>query len=235
MVFAQSFFLSVRANGIVKTLRLIWTRIFGSYELYVFVRPLKPSGPLEMPLETNGISIRRMHERDADDVARLLPFELNRFPLVQRRQRILDRLGDGIVATRSGRIVGAAWFLEDVAPTKRWYEIVKQHVVLPARMTTNLFVVSGEKNAGFAISKCAGDWLAAAGVRTIVSQIRADNKPSIIVARLLGGRLVARQVEHFWFGRRRTEVVSVENEAVFGPMNQLAHSLRVQRSSVKDA
>jgi hypothetical protein len=113
-----------------------------------------------------------------------------------------------MVATREGRIVGAVWYADAVNEEQAWYTAVRSRLILPARLTVNMFVVPGEKAAAWAMAKYANDRLAAAGVRSIVGVIQTTNKPSILVSRMLGGRIAAHQSVRYWFGVRRTTVAA---------------------------
>jgi hypothetical protein len=79
-------------------------------------------------------------------------------------------------------------------------------VVAPARFTANIFIVPGEKGAAYALAKTGSDWLATKGIRTIVGMVGATNKPSILMTRLLGGKMVARVSIRSRFGVRTIRV-----------------------------
>jgi len=216
LLLVRSLLCSVCLDGCGATLQRGWTRLFGTEDWYVFVRHLvPPSQPVKLPIDTNGISVRHMSAGDIDQVARLLPFDLDRRPLRERRQRLRARLADAIVATRANRIVGAAWYMNTVNAQQPWYRAVEPHLIHPARFTANIFAVAGEKGAAWAIAKLANDQLAAAGVRSVVGLIRSTNKPSMLVSRLLGGKIVARQRVRYRFGFRTIVVDPVTDEQAF--------------------
>ena len=216
MLFVRSFLLSLQMDGLRVTVRRVWTRLFGTEEWYVFVRRLAPqSRPVMLPVETKGIIVRRMTNNDVPTVALLMPFELDQRPLRERRRRLRHRLADAIVATREGRIVGAAWYVDSVHEDQPWYRSVERHLVSPARLTANIFAVPGEKGAAWAVAKQANDQLASAGVRSVVGLIRSTNRPSMLVSRLLGGKIVARQRVHYRFGSRTIVVEAVTDDQAF--------------------
>ncbi len=205
-------------DGLRTTIRRGWARLFGKQDWYVFVRHLTPpSPPVEFPIETNGIRVRQMMESDLDQVARLLPFEMDRRPRRERRARMQSRLADGVVATRQDRIVGAAWFMAAVTADQPWYQVVEPHLIPPARLTTQIFVVPGEKGTAWILAKHANDHLATLGIRTVVGLIAVDNKPSMLVSRLLGGKMVGRKADRYWFGRRETKAEPVSEGEAFSP------------------
>jgi L-amino acid N-acyltransferase YncA len=217
--FLGSFLLSVQMDGLGTTIQRGWTRLFGHEEWYVFVRHLDPPPtPVMFPIESNGITVRLMTESDLDEVARLLPFDMDRRPLQERRARMRSRIADAVVATRPGRIVGAAFFTDAVTAEQPWYQAVERHLIPPVRLTAQIFVTTGEKGTAWALAKHANDRLAAQGIRTIVGVIAADNKPSMFVSRLLGGKLVARKSDRYWFGRRYTATAAVAEGEAFRPV-----------------
>jgi L-amino acid N-acyltransferase YncA len=214
----RSFLLSLRMDGLLATIQRGWNRLFGKEEWYVFVRHLQPPPrPVEFPIESKGVTVREMLENDLDQLARLLPFEMDRRPLPERRARMQERLAGGVVATRRGRIVGAAWFADAVTPEQPWYQVVEHHIIPPARLTTQIFVVPSEKGTAWTLAKQANDRLAEQGVRTIVGLIATDNKPSMLVSRMLGGKMAARKTDRYWFGRRTTATEPVSEAEVFSP------------------
>ena len=197
---ARSFLLSLRTDGLRATLALAWRRLYGDQEFYLFVRPLTPPAtPVALPTQANGVTLRRAQAADRSD-------------LQVRRHEPPEAHGtavDSFVAERQDRIVGAAWYVDAVTPAQPWYAAVVPHVTAPARFTANIYVRPGEKGAAWALAKTASDVLAAAGVRTIVGMVGAANKPSILLTRMLGGRIVARlHMRHRW-GRRTITVEPV--------------------------
>ena len=97
-----------------------------------------------------------------------------------------------------------------------WHDAVAPHLTAPARFTANIYVRPGEKGAGWALAKTASDVLAAAGVRTIVGMVGATNTPSILLTRMLGGRIVARlRMRHRW-GQRTISVEPMAAAAAAG-------------------
>ncbi len=194
---ARSFILSLRTDGVRATLTLAWQRLHGDQDFYVFVRRLTPPAtPVVLPVEANGVTLRRAQAADRRDLH------------VQRHEPRDARAaaGDVFVATRQGRVVGAAWYVDAVTPAQPWYEAVAPHVTAPARFTANIYVQPGEKGAAWALAKTASDVLAAGGVRSIVGMVGVANKPSILLTRMLGGRIVARlHMRHRW-GRRTITV-----------------------------
>ena len=192
---------SLRSDGLRITLNRAWVRVFGVEEYYLFVRHLAaPAAAVELPLLVNGVTLREVQDGDLDEVARLFPFDLLPYGLRDRRRRLQHHLADGFVAVRDGRVVGAAWYLAQVTPDQSFYAVVQPHVLLPARVTRFLLVIPGEKAAAWVISKHATERLATQGVRTIVSRIPAYNKPSMLVARMLGAKMVGREVARYRFG-----------------------------------
>jgi hypothetical protein len=199
---ARWFLLSLRVDGSAAVARRMWVRLFGLEQRYIFIRHLRiPSTPVEFPMETNGVVVRDMTGGDLANV------------LLRRSQpRVLYHPTEAMVATRAGQIVGAAWYTSSVTPERPWYEVVEPHVIFPARATASFFVVPGEKAAAWAIAKGATDRLASSGVRTIVGVIAAQNKRSILMSRLLGGKMVAEMSEHHRFGYTRTVVEPVSTD-----------------------
>ena len=197
IVLARSFLLSLRTDGLRPTLALAWRRLHGDQEFFVFVRRLTPPAtPVVLPAETNGVTLRRAQAADRNDlqVQRHEPADVNGAAV------------DVFVAVRQNRIVGAAWYVDAVTPAQPWHDAVAPHLTAPARFTANIYVRPGEKGAGWALAKTASDVLAAAGVRTIVGMVGATNTPSILLTRMLGGRIVARlRMRHRW-GRRTISV-----------------------------
>ena len=200
----RSFLFRLRADGSGTTFKRIWRRLFGQEHRYVFVRHLKPPAtPVEFPIEVNGVVVRPMTEGDLTD------------PQVRQYQpRDLRHLTEAVVATRAGKIVGAAWYT-GVTPAQPWYAVIRPHLVTPACLTENIFIVPGDKAAAWAIAKGATDRLATTGVRTIVGLIGSHNKPSILMSRLLGSKMVAEiSVRHrFGCGTTVVEPVTTDRDA----------------------
>ena len=208
-------------DGVRATIRRGWTRLFGRKDWYVFLRHHNPpSTPLELPVEMQGVTVRHMTANDIDEVAQLMPFDLDRRPQAERRERMLARLREAFVATRQHRIIGAAWYTDHVTPEQPWYRAVETHLLPPARLTANIFVVPGEKGAAWILSKNASEQLASSGVRTIVGLIDADNKPSMLMSRMLGGKMVGRQSVRYWFGHQTIVVEPILDERAFGPSDR---------------
>jgi hypothetical protein len=198
----RSFFLSLRLDGVGPTLRRLRARLFGIDQRYVFVRSLKvPAKPVHLPVEDKSIAVRLMEPVDRTD-------------LRLRQHEPPESRGpcDAIVATSQGRIVGAAWYADVVTAEQPWFEAVRPHVVEPSRFTASIFVVPGEKAAAYTIAKAGSDWLATKGVRSIVGMVGATNKPSILMTRLLGGKMVGRVTIRSSWGRRTTEVERLEKD-----------------------
>lgn len=195
-VLVQRLALSLRVDGLGATLRQVWRHLFGAESRYVFVQLLKaPPTPLQLPVEMNGLVVRQMTARDREErrVARHEPPDM-------------DRLALGVVATRHNQIVGAAWYTDTVTPAQPWYAATEPHVIRPALLDANLFVVPGEKAAGWAISKSATDALASTGVRSTVALVSVHNKRSILLLRLFGAKIVARLSVRRRFGYTTTVV-----------------------------
>jgi hypothetical protein len=194
--------LSVRVDGLATTMRRVWTHLFGTEQRYLFVQYMNPpSGQTALPVEMNGIIMRQM---TADDLRDL------RVRLYEPQDA--DRLVLGVVATRQGQIVGAAWYTDCVTPAQPWYQIVEPHLRRPAWFDANIFVIPGEKGAAWAISKNATDAVALAGIRSTVSLVGVDNKPSILLLRLLGAKLVGRVSIRHRFGYTTTAVTAITQD-----------------------
>jgi hypothetical protein len=194
--------LSLQVDGLGPTMRRAWTYLFGTEHKYVFVQYMKtPATQVALPVEANGIVVRQMAERDLKDVR------------VRRHEPDdVDHLALGVVATRQEEIVGAAWYTDSVSPAQPWYPIVQPHLRHPAWFDANIFVIPGEKAAGWAISKNATDAVALAGVRSTVALVGVDNKPSIFLLRLLGARLVGRLSIRHRLGYSTTVVAPVTQD-----------------------
>jgi len=199
---ARSLLLTLRVDGPAAVVRRIRIRLFGLEQRYIFIRHLQaPPTPVEFPFEINGIVVRYMEESDLTNM------------LLRRSQpRDLPQPTEAVVATRAGQIVGAAWYTSSVTPEQPWYHAVEPHLILPARATASFFVVPGDKAAAWAIAKSATDRLATTGVRTIVGVVASHNKPSVLMSRLLGGRMVAQMSVRHRFGYSTTVVAVVSTD-----------------------
>ena len=199
---AERFVLSVRVHGLASTVRRAWTHLFGTEDRCVFVQYHKPpSVPVELPVEVKGLIVRHMTEHDRRDawVRRHEPDDIG-------------CLAEAFVATRREQIVGAAWYTHSVTPAQPWYRAAEPHLVPPAWLDANLFVVPGDKGAAWAISKTAADYLGAAGIRSTVALVAAHNKRSILLLRLLGAKMVARISLRHWFGQTSAVVEPVAQD-----------------------
>jgi len=194
--------LSLRVDGLGPTVKRFWTHLFGTEERYVFVQYLTPAvAPVELPVETNGLVVRQMLESDLRD------------PRVKRHEpHEVDRLREAVVATRQGRIVGAAWYTDSVTAEQPWYRAVEPHLVQPAWFDANIFVVPGDKGAAWAISKHATDRVAARGVRCTVALVGVHNKRSILLLRLLGAKMVAQLSARHRFGHTTIAVQPITTD-----------------------
>ncbi len=180
----------------------MWLRLFGTEERYVFVQHLKqPDAPVELPIETNGVVVRQMTDRDRADIR-----------IKRHEPHDNDPLAEAVVATRHDRIVGAAWYTDSVNAEQPWYRVVEPHLILPALFDANIFVVPGDKAAAWAISKYATDRVASTGVRSTVALVGAHNKRSILLLRLLGAKIVARISIRHRFGSTTTVVEPVATD-----------------------
>ena len=201
-VWLDRLLLSVRVDGLRPTLGRAWIRLFGTEDRCVFVQYFKPpSAPVELPVEANGLVVRRMTESDRRDarVRRYEPDDVN-------------HLAEGFVATRHSQIVGAAWYTDSVTTDQPWYRAVEPHLVFPAWLDANIFVVPGDKGAAWAISKTAADRLGAAGICSTVALVGAHNRRSILLLRFVGAKMVARLSVRHWFGHTTTVVQSVTDD-----------------------
>jgi len=152
-------------------------------------------------VQLNGIVVRQMQASDLQN-----PRVLWHEPATPYR------LAEGMVATREGEIVGAAWYVDSVNEEQPWYRVVEPHLATPARFAVNLFVAPGDKGAAWVLGRTATDALASSGVRTIVGIIAAKNTRSILMTRLLGSKMVARITVRRRFGRTTTTVQPVEDD-----------------------
>lgn len=206
----RSFLLGLREEGVQRTADRAWTRLFGREEYVVFVRKLVAVDPPPVfPVEIKGAEVRAMRLEDIDEVARLMPFSLSRMPISERRRALQACWQDSSVAWRGARIVGAVWYADSVGPTHPWYTLAVPYLRLPARLTTGVFVIPGEKIGSWALVHAASQRLATLGVRSTVSTVRSDNKPSMLMARMHGSELVARVCIEYRFGRRRAVAQAV--------------------------
>lgn len=196
----------VRLEGVGATLRRLWTRVFGEDEWCIFVREVNPTGSGEPCVEINGVVVRDMTEADLPMVARHMPVELGFRSCAERIEALRRCLPDGVVGLRDEQLVGAAWFADAVGAEQEWWRAVSPHLDGPARLARGIFVIPGEKQATWAIVKQANGRLADRGVRSVVSVIRAANRPSILVNRMLGGHLRARKVDRYRWGACETRV-----------------------------
>lgn len=204
MLWLPSLLFSLREEGLRKTALWAWTRLFGREEYVVFVRKLVAlHPPLAFPVDIKGAQVRAMRLEDIDEVARRMPFSLSRLPVSARRRALQDCWQESAVAWRGNQIVGAVWYADSVGPAHPWYNVVAPHLRLPARLTTGVFVIPGEEIGSWALIHAASQRLASLGVRSTVSTVRSDNKPSLLMARMHGGELVARVRIAYHFGRRR--------------------------------
>ena len=200
--------LSLRADGLRPTCATAWARVFSTQSRYVFVQPLKtPRVPVRLPVETNGLLVRQMTARDRSDVR-----------VRWHEPSDVDRLALGLVATRSGHIVGAAWYTDSVTPAQPWYDVVEPYLIRPAWFDANLFVQAGEKGAAWAISKNAADVLASTGIGSTVAVVGSHNAPSILLLRLCGAKIVARMSvrRRFGHGTVVVEPVTEDRSAALG-------------------
>jgi hypothetical protein len=211
----------LKMDGWRGTFRRAWVRAFSADDWLVYVRYLEPpAAPAAFPVEANGVTLRAMTDADIDDLARLLPFDLLRRPLKERHERLAKHREDVIVATRAGRIVGAALYADQVAE-QPWYTTIADQLVWPARLTYFVFVVPGEKAAAWVIAKHgAGGRLPSIGIRALVSQIRAGNRTAILMAQLTGAKLAARMsMRHRW-GRTTTVIERVPDAVAVDPQRR---------------
>jgi hypothetical protein len=198
----RSLILSLRLDGPGASVKRIRAYLFAQEQRLVFVRHLQPpSTPVELPAETNGIVVRYMKESDLANI------HIRRY-----QPRNLRPPYEALVAARAGQIVGAAWYTDTVTADQPWYRAVEPHLIPPARLHENFFVLPGDKSAAWAIAKTATDRLATTGIRTIVGLIGSHNKPSILMSRLLGARMVARMSVRRRFGHSTTVVEAVTSD-----------------------
>lgn len=194
--------LFVRVDGLRPTLARAWIRLFGSEDRYVFVQQLKaPAVPVTLPVEMNGMVVRQMTARDRDNLR-----------LRRQEPREVDDLALGFVVTRDDQIVGAEWYTDSVHPGEEWYPVVEPHLIPPAWFDANMFVVSGEKGAAWALFKTATGVVATSGIGCTVALVGARNKPSIFLLRLFGAKIVGRIKIRYRFGRRISVVEPVTED-----------------------
>ncbi len=214
MLLLRSFLLALREEGPRLTAERIWTRLFGTEEYVVFIRPLEAAAePFTLPVEIKGATVRPMREEDIDTVARLMPFSLSRMPLAERRASLARGWRESAVAQCGERLVGAVWYLDSVGPNQPFYAVAKPYIREPARLTAGMFVIPGEKVGSWAMVNAASQRLAALGVRCTVSAVRAGNKASMIMSRMHNGTLVARVSIRYRFGRRTTHAEPASGRA----------------------
>jgi hypothetical protein len=175
----------------------------------VFVRRLTPPAkPVVLPAEANGVILRRLLPEDIRDL------QVQRHePAEARRARARGAAVDAFVALRRDKIVGAAWYVDAVTREQPWYGAVAPHVAAPARFAANMYVRPGEKGAAWALAKTASEILGALGVGVNVGMVSTTNRPSILLTRMLGGRVVARLRVRHRLGRRTVAVEAVGADA----------------------
>lgn len=198
---ARALLLSLRGQGLRPTLRRIRHRLFGAESRYIFVRYLEaPDAAFALPASDKGITVRALCDRDASAflVRRYTPREARVYPT------------QALVAANGDELVGAIWYTEAVAPEQPWFAVVEPHLRTPAVFTANLYIRSDAKGAAWALVKLGSDFLASKGIRTIVGDVSTTNRPSILMTRLLGGRIVARVDIRYWWGCRATTVAPVD-------------------------
>lgn len=213
LVLAESLIFSAWGAGWKPTLKLAWHRCFGKEEWFGFVRYLEPepASPL-LPRDVNGFTIRPMQRESLDAAAALAPASIWRLPLHRRREQVVEWLGTTLVAERGGRLVGIISYRDCSNTAEPWREILRFWLREPVWMTKFFYVVPGERGAAWALASCGNDWCASQGVRCVVAFIRTDNRPSLLVTRLLGGKLVCRMVRRYRFGREEVEYYPVSEE-----------------------
>lgn len=212
---------SLRAEGVGATWRQVRTRLFGSETYYVMLRRLEPPpASVELPCAIAGATVRAMTAADVDAVAARVPFRMSRLPQRERCAAIARCLDDAVVAVRDGRVVGAAWYGDQFDAGQPWFAVVEPHAPRPVRIGLGFFVVAGEQVAAWQLARVATDRLAARGVRTLVVPIRSDNKPSMLMSRLNGARMVARCVVRYRWGRRTVRAEAVGDGPAFAPQLQ---------------
>ncbi|GIW44139.1 MAG: hypothetical protein KatS3mg077_1421 [Candidatus Binatia bacterium] len=203
----RTLLLSYRLDGLGPTVRRAWRRLFGKEEHFILIRYLDPPvHPVELPATVNGIVVRQMSEADIESVARLAPFDLNRSPIEVRCARLRECLPEAFVALRDGRIVGASWYADRAKADQPWFGVLADKLIEPSRLTAGIFSVPGERAAAWVLSRQATAWLSAHGIRTVVGFIRVENQPSLVLSRMLGGRIVARQSVRYCLGVGRVHV-----------------------------
>jgi hypothetical protein len=208
---------SYRTDGLHATVRRAWRRLFGKADSFVLIRYLQlPQRPLDLPAIVNGVLVRQMTEADVADVAALVPFHVSPHAIEVRRMRLRECLPEGFVALREGRIVGACWYADSATPDKPWYQVVRHKLIPPVRVTGGIFSLPGEKAAAWALSQQASAWLAVRGIHTIIGFVSVENRPSLVLSRMLGGRIAARQSVRYWLGIPIVHVEPVSDTDVFG-------------------
>ncbi len=199
----QSLYLRLLADGPTATLRLAAKRLFGSDQRLVFVRHHDaPAERLTFPFEENGICVRDMEEADLRDLQ------------VRKHQpRAARDITHTFVATKGTAIVGAAWYSDSIDERQPWYAAVRSQIEAPSRLTENYYVLRDVKGAAAVLTKAASQRLAEQGVRTIVGIIGADNKASILMSRLLGGKHAATIEISYRFGIASKRIVPITRDA----------------------
>ncbi len=168
--------------------------------------------------------VRQMTAHDRDDLR------------VRRHEpREADRLLLGVVGTRNGQIVGAAWYTDYVSPVQPWYRAVEPHLIQPVWYDTNIFAVPGEKGAAWTIFKTATDVLATRGIRSTVALVTTNNKPSIFLLRLCGAKIVARMSVRRSLGYRTSVVEPVTEDKDAAIAAPTKAETRARRSSKPSA
>lgn len=194
--------LSYQTAGLRGTLRHASRRLFGREDVFVLLRYLSPvTRAVELPVEVNGFLVRRMSEVDLDRVAQLIPSDLTLRSFAVRRRMLRQCLEESFVVIREGNIVGASWYTAAVNRRQPWYRLLEGDLISPLRLNVGIFVIPGAKGAAWTLARTASDVLAARGVRTVVGVVRARNQSSLVLSRLLGSRVVARQATRYFFGR----------------------------------
>ena len=203
----RSLYLRLRTDGLETTLRLIGKRLFGDDRRLVFVRHHDaPCSRPDLPIKISGITVRHLQPSDLQDLQ------------VRKHQpKTGHDITHAFVATQDDRIVGAAWYSDTIDERYPWYRELRSRIVEPSRLTENYYVLPGVKGAAMQLTKVASEQLAWEGVRTIVGIIGADNKPSILMSRLLGGKHAATIDIRYRLGKGLVTVDAVtQDSAVFG-------------------
>ena len=208
---------SLRSRGIIGSLGRLRNLVYRTDQMYVLVTHIEPASP-EHSLESREIGdlvLRPTRESDTDELADLLPKELNPGTREERLQQIASRVGDGVIAVREGRTVGAAWHLDDVSGQEPWFNVVRQFLREPVRRSAVIFVVPGKAGRGVSwhLGQFARNRSAARGARSLVSTIRIDNTPSLVSARMAGAQVVALWRMRWRFGKPSHQVTTLSADA----------------------